>query len=240
MVMMPQQARPGPGWYPDTTSTVSLLRYWDGARWTSQTRLPAEVVPTPGGAPPAAASQTPKPATTGRRWRAVRWGAVATFVLVSAVVGISLARGQQVCSVNAQGEIAFATKGEQCVPKAELAKAQEDLSQDVAASKADAVAAPVSTSLPDLNGIWSDAGGITYVITQGGSDATIEEYIPGLGLTATGIGTVSELGAQFGFTSFDGSTGVAEYSPQGPDVLAGTVTNSTQGTTTQVVLVRVG
>lgn len=96
------------------------------------------------------------------------------------------------------------------------------------------------STLPDLNGQWSETGGITYVITQGGSGATIEEYTPGLGLTATGVGTVTEQGAQFGFQAFNGSTGFADFSLQGLGVLVGTVTNTTLRTTTSVVLTRVG
>lgn len=241
---MPQRALPRPGWYPDTTSSVPLLRYWDGARWTSHTRLPGKVVTAPGGASPTADSPVPRqarlPAPTGRRWVAVKWGAVAAFVLAASVVGITLARGQQVCSVNTQGEILFATKGEQCVPKAELAEAQENLTEDLATAKADAVEAPVPSSLPDLNGQWSAPGGITYVITQGGSDATLEEYTPGLDLTATGVGTVTEQGAQFDFWAFDGSTGFVVYSLQGPDLLVGEVTNTTLNVTIPVVLTRSG
>lgn len=118
---------------------------------------------------------------------------------------------------------------------------QENLSADVAASKESAVEAPVPTGLPDLNGRWSVAsGGITYVITQGGSEATIEEHTPGLGLTAVGVGTVTEWGAQFEFTAFNGTTASGAYSLQEPDLLVGTVTNTTMSWTTQVVLVRTG
>jgi len=241
---MTPQALPRPGWYPDTTSSVPLLRYWDGVRWTSQTRLPGEAVTARSGAPPMAASpvsvQTRTPAPKGRRWLAVKLGAVATFVLATAVVGITLARGQQVCSVNTQGEFIFATRGEQCVPKAELVRAQESLREDVAAPKASAVEAPVPGALPDLNGQWSLTGWITYAITQGWSDSTIEEYTPGLGLTATGVGTVTEQGAQFEFTAFNGSTGFGVYSLQEPGVLIGTVTNTTLNWTMPVVLTRTG
>jgi len=177
-------------------SSVPLLRFWDGARWTSQTRL-VDRDPALGGDKPAPRKK--------RWWQVVKWGAVGAFVLAAAVVGIALARGQQVCSVNTQGEFVFAGKGEQCVPKAELAKAQESLNDELAAPKAEAAAAPVPSTIPDLNGRWAALGGITYVITQGGSEATIEEYIPGFGLTATGIGTVTEQGAQFAFQAFTGS-----------------------------------
>ncbi|WP_414647963.1 DUF2510 domain-containing protein [Cellulomonas sp.] len=55
---MPQQALPRPGWYPGLTSSVPLLRFWDGARWTSQTRL-VDREPGPGGE---------KPAPRKKRW----------------------------------------------------------------------------------------------------------------------------------------------------------------------------
>ena len=180
------------------------------------------------------------PAPKKRRGRTVAWGAVATFVLAAAVVGITLARGQQVCSVNTQGEFTFAAEGEQCVPKAELDEAQKSLKEDTDAAKAIADEAPVPVSLPDLNGEWSMSGGISYVITQGGSEAIIEEYTPGLGLTATGAGTVTHQGAQFEFTAINGTTGIGTYSLQGPGVLVGTVSNTTLGWTVPVMLTRTG
>jgi hypothetical protein len=239
---MTQQASPRPGWYPDTMSSVPLLRYWDGVAWTSRTQLPAAPgPPAPPSSPvPGQAPDPAQPAPKKRRWMAVKWGAVATFVLAAAVVGITLARGQQVCSVNTSGEFIFATRGEECVSKDQLADAQESLRADVAAPKADVVEEPVPGVLPDLNGQWSAAGGITYVITQGGSDATIEEYTPGLGLTATGVGTVTEEGAQFQFTAYNGTTGFGVYALQGPDVLVGTVTNTSLNWTMPVVLTRTG
>ena len=106
---MPQQALPRPGWYPDSTSSVPLLRFWDGARWTSQTRL-VDRDPGPSGEKPTRRKK--------RWWLVVKSGAVGAFVLAAAVIGTALARGQQVCSVNTQGEFVFAAKGEQCVPKA--------------------------------------------------------------------------------------------------------------------------
>jgi hypothetical protein len=75
---------------------------------------------------------------------------------------------------------------------------------------------------------------------QGGSRATIEEYTPGFGLTATGVGTVSDTGARFQFTGFDGSTGIAEYQLQGSDTLSGVVANLTYRVQTPVVLTRIG
>jgi len=165
---------------------------------------------------------------------------VSAFVLVAVVVGVALWRGQVVCSVNTKGEIIFVGKGEQCVSKAELAKAQQTLTDQLATTKADAAAAPVPSTLPDLNGRWSGPYGIAYVITQGGSSATIEEVTPGLGLTATGVGTVTEEGGSFQFKGFNGSTGFATYAPQGPNALSGLVTNQTLGVQTPMLLTRVG
>ncbi|PVU84131.1 hypothetical protein DDP54_09000 [Cellulomonas sp. WB94] len=221
---------PRPGWYPGSTLSVPLLRFWDGARWTPQTRL-VDSDPGGGGA---------KPPRKRRWWQAVKWGAVGAFVLAAAVIGVALARGQQVCSVNTQGEFVFVTKDEQCVPKAELAKAQEGLNGELAAPKAEAAALPVPSTLPDLNGRWAALGGITYVITQGGSNATIEEFVPGFGFTANGVGTVTEQGAQFAFQAFNGSTGYGDYMLREPGVLVGTVTNVTLNAVTSVVLTRVG
>ena len=236
---MPQQAGPRPGWYPDATSSTPLFRYWDGARWTSQTRLRD----AGGFRPPAApvGTSAPKaPPKRGRGWQAVKWGAVAAFVLAASVIGIVLARGQEVCSVSTQGVVVFATKGEQCVPKGELEKAQQGLTNDVAEPKADAAAAPVPPSLPDLNGQWGAAGGITYLITQGGSDATIEEYTPGLGLSATGVGTVRENGAEFWLTAYNGTTPTAQLDLQGANVLAGTVFNPAMNVARPIVMTRSG
>lgn len=233
---MPQPTTTPPGWYPDTQSTVPLLRYWDGSRWTTQTRLP----PTPGGGttPVADTASPPRPR---RWWQAVKWGAVAAFLLATGVVAVALfVNHQQVCSVSTKGEFIFAPAGQQCVTKQVLDEKQQALSQEVAPAKAAAAAAPVPSSLPDLNGQWRGAGNTTYTITQGGSQATIEEYTDGFGLSATGVGTVSEDGAQFQFTAFNGSTGLAQYALAGPDILSGTVTNLTYRTQVPALLTRVG
>lgn len=238
---MPQPTAAPPGWYGDTQSSVPLLRFWDGNRWTKQTRLPdGGGSATPVTAATAGTAGGPTPQPPRRWWQAVKWGAVAAFVLVTAVVGVALWRGQVVCSVNTKGEIVFVGKGEQCVSKTELAKAQQTLTDQLATTKADAAAAPVPTTLPDLNGKWSGPYGITYVITQGGSNATIEEITPGLGLTATGVGTVTQEGGQLQFRAYNGSTGFATYVPQGPNALSSVVTNTTLGTQTPMTLTRVG
>lgn len=237
---MPQPTTTPPGWYPDTQSSVPLLRYWDGSRWTTQTRLPGGDGRDPATSVPTTASA---PATPVRQrwWQAVKWGAVAAFLLATGVVGVALlVNHQQVCSVSTKGEFIFAPRGEQCVTAKELEEKQQVLSQDVAPSKARAAAAPVPSSLPDLNGQWRGTGGTTYTITQGGEQATIEEYTDGFGLSATGVGTVSEEGAQFQFTAFNGSTGLAQYLLTGPDTLSGTVTNLTYRTQMPAVLTRIG
>lgn len=236
---MPQPTAARPGWYRDSQSSLPLLRYWDGTRWTNQTELPAGAASSP--AAPAAAAPTPS-ATPNRPkwWQAVKWGAVAGFLLASAVVVVALLNHQVVCSVNPKGEIAFAGKDGQCVQKQELAQSQQTLTNDVSAPKAEAAAASVPYSLPDLNGQWRAVGGITYLITQGGDQATIEEYTPGLGLTATGIGNVTDQGAQFRFTAYDGSSGTATYALQDANTLSGVVTNNNVGTQIPVVLRRVG
>ncbi|WP_345204481.1 DUF2510 domain-containing protein [Fodinibacter luteus] len=235
--MPPSTATP-PGWYPDTQSSVPLLRYWDGTRWTTQTSLrPADG----GGSPPSAATTASARPPRSRWWQAVKWGAVAAFLLATAVVGVALlVNHQQVCSVSTKGEFTFAAAGEQCVPKQELDEKQQALTQDVAPSKAAASAAPVPPSLPDLNGSWLGAGGSTYTITQGGSQATIEEYTPGLGLTAAGVGTVSDAGARFQLTGYDGSTGFADFQLQGPDTLSGVMANVTYQLQAPAVLTRTG
>lgn len=212
-------------------SSVPLLRFWDGARWTSQTRL-VDRDPGPGGEKPAPRKK--------RWWQVVKWGGRRRIRARGGRRRHRAREGAAGLQREHQGEFVFAGKGEQCVPKAELAKAQASLNDELAAPKAEAAAAPVPSTLPDLNGRWAALGGITYVITQGGSGATIEEYIPGFGLTATGIGTVTEQGAQFAFQAFNGSTGYGEYTLQQPGVLVGTVTNATLSTVTTVVLTRVG
>ncbi len=41
----------GPGWHPDPHAPASLQRYWDGERWTDDSR-PTGYVTQPGGPPP--------------------------------------------------------------------------------------------------------------------------------------------------------------------------------------------
>ena len=94
---------PEPGWYPDKSSSTPLMRYWDGRQWTSETKLPA---------PPEPRKQDERRRS---RWGPIKWGAIATFALVATVIGVSLGRGQQLCSADTAGTLTFATKGETCI-----------------------------------------------------------------------------------------------------------------------------
>lgn len=236
---MARDAAPPPGWYADSSASGPSLRYWDGTRWVVPDVPGGAGTPGRGPAVVAAGPGAKGPRSRGW-WRAVRWGAVGTFVLVAGVVVYVLAQGQQVCQVNMQGEFTFAAEGEQCVARAELAKQQDELAQDVAGTKEEAASAPVVPSVADLNGTWSAAGGVVYVITQGGGVATIEEVSPTYGLTGTGTGTVGDQGASFDFTAFDGSVGYVELTLQGPDTLVGTFVNTTHSTTSPAYLTRTG
>src|SRR5665647_1418753 len=142
MALMPQQALPRPGWYPDSTSSVPLLRFWDGARWTSQTRL-VDRDPGPGGEKPAPRKK--------RWWQVVKWGGRRRLRARGGRRRHRAREGAAGLQREHQGEFVFAGKGEQCVPKAELAKAQASLNDELAAPKAEAAAAPVPSTTPALN-----------------------------------------------------------------------------------------
>ena len=82
-----------PGWHADPEHPTSLQRYWDGERWTDESR-PTGYVTQPAGAPPEAATtgapgfgatppETGGPAAARRRWHTAQ---VATAVAVVVVV----------------------------------------------------------------------------------------------------------------------------------------------------------
>lgn len=49
------------GWYPDPAGDPTLVRYWDGTRWTTETKLMAAPPPPPVATPPAPTPSPPAP-----------------------------------------------------------------------------------------------------------------------------------------------------------------------------------
>ena len=92
-----------PGWHADPDHPTSLQRYWDGERWTDDSR-PTGYVTQPAGAPPAAVPgeestpvfgatppETGGPAAARQRWRAAQIAtAVAVAVVLVALVAVLL------------------------------------------------------------------------------------------------------------------------------------------------------
>lgn len=98
-----------PGWHPDPEQPTTLLRWWDGERWTGRSR-PTGYVTQPAGPEPVAASppggsptpvfgaappETGGPEAARRRLRigrlAVLVGAAVVVVAVLVVVAVALA-----------------------------------------------------------------------------------------------------------------------------------------------------
>lgn len=215
-----------PGWYPDQNSSTPLLRYWDGRQWTSDTKLPA---------PP----EPPQPEGRRRyRSRPIKYGAIAAFVLVAVVIGIALSRGQQLCSANTAGTLTFATKGEGCISTSKQAELEANASEDKAALTANNEPGVTAGA---FDGVWtSTSSGSTYRITQIGDQATVEEFTLGIGLTATGTGTIDGEVATFDFVAGNGTNGTAQYTLIDPNSLAGTISNNQLGTQQFDTLVRTG
>lgn len=86
-----------PGWYPDPFSGAGFLRWWDGTRWGTQTRLadvPPETAPAglvPPSAAPAPGRHSPLAAPTAAAYPVASWGVrLAGFLLDLLVMSVVL------------------------------------------------------------------------------------------------------------------------------------------------------
>ncbi len=85
-----------PGWYQDPFSAAGFLRWWDGARWTTQTRLaepsstlpPGAPVPAPppGTVPPAGVPSWPVAGPPQPAFPVASWGLRVAGYLVDALI----------------------------------------------------------------------------------------------------------------------------------------------------------
>ena len=86
-----------PGWYPDPFSGSGFLRWWDGTRWGTQTRLAdappesAPAGPAPQPAAPVAGGQPPFAAPSGAAYPVASWGLrLAGFLLDLLIMSVVL------------------------------------------------------------------------------------------------------------------------------------------------------
>lgn len=234
------QATP-PGWYPDPVGRDGDQRYWDGQQWTQHVHPPN----TPTAQPATTAAQAPAGDSRRRRtWfgQTIKWGALGGFLLIVAVVVVAIVSGQQIDTVNPRtGEIRFYTAGE-AAPAAEVADDIEEQQEQVEA-RVEQLEADVrdegrtDANVADFGGTWIGANGLTYVINQFGDAAVIEEQSP-FGISAYGEGTVFGDVAEFQYTAYDGSVGVAELALVSPDRLSGAFHSFTYGVSTPAEMTR--
>lgn len=135
--------------------------------------------------------------------------AVGTFVVLTVVVSVTMAGGRDVCKVDFAGSIEFC---EEEVTPEQIIAAQTETEKRLDTLESEAVASAQDAQEPatvNLSGQWQANNGLTYVITQYGSEAVIAEYTA-YGITATGYGTVDSRGfVDFQYQAVDGSVGTA-------------------------------
>lgn len=220
---------PPAGWLPDPMGQPGTLRYWDGARWTQRV---AHVGVGP--APVAAPHGRPKRRST------IKWSALAAFVLVVVVVAFALSRGQEVKRVSADGSIEFYSSGDRAAAEPEVVRESIEAQQpEVDAQVADLAAAAQQSGandaqVADFGGTWIGANGLTYVISQFGDAAVIEERTA-FGTSAYGEGTVRGGRAQFFFVAFDGTQGQADLTLVNESRIEGTFLNFAFGSSPAVL-----
>lgn len=223
------------GWYPDPVAgDPTLLRYWDGAAWTTHTARVGAATPTPGTTPTPTTPATNERAR--RRWLVpVKWGALGAFALAAIVVGVALASGQQVKEVDpSSGKITFYSSDR--TVDADVARAEIEGSQDEIDERLDELESDVRSAAPadpavdvaDFGGTWTGSNGLTYQIDQYGDLAVIQELSP-FGVSAYGEGTIVGGSALFTFTAYDGTIGEAALSMVDADTITGEFVNYTWG-----------
>ncbi|MEM7326319.1 MAG: hypothetical protein AAF531_24755 [Actinomycetota bacterium] len=192
--------------------------------------------------PPPPQAQTPQRSSPGCLG-GVKWGALGAFLLAAVALAYGIGRGQDVRSVDpTSGRIEFySTGGEDGTDIAQIEARQGELSnrletlEQQARTGADQGSVPATTA--DFTGTWSGANGLTYVITQFGTMAVIEERSV-YGTTATGEGTVFGDTAEFTYVAYDGSFGRALLTLVSDAEITGTFFNDTYGLSSPAFMTR--
>ena len=167
------------------------------------------------GAEQAQAAPRPLEPPRRRRGQAIKWGALGTFLLVAVVVAVALLSGQEVKKISPSGSIEFYSRGDRAAAEPEvveesIAAQQNQIDAEVEQLESNAQEVGVDNpGLANFDGTWIGANGLTYVISQFGDAAVIEERTE-FGTSAYGEGMVDDGRAVFFFTAFDGSQGEAE------------------------------
>lgn len=230
----------GPNSLPQTWTdpATGYSYYWDGNQWVPHEQPQPADQPSPrdgnangsnGGA-------------SGLKWFVSIAGVIIAFV----ALGYAMSRGQDIERIDASsGEVSFYPGGGQ-----ESAASSEDISDiedsqaaidrrveqlEAAAAQEGASADP--TGVADFTGTWSATNGFTYVISQFGDAAVIQEQSL-YGTTAYGEGTIDESQASFNFTAFDGSFGTASLQLTGTNQIQASFFNATYGTSSTLFMTR--
>ncbi len=167
-------------------------------------------------------------ARPAKRFRTIRWSAVAIFLLGTVVITVTLASGQDLRSLDMFGakfEFSSATAAEK-LDSDTIEESQPDVENQVRELEARAQEGSDASPAPsvDLTGTWTDSDGSEYLIQQFGSEAVFQENSP-YGVTAYGIGSVSSGAFSFDYEVIDGSFGTAQLTIVDSRTLEGTFTN---------------
>ncbi len=201
-----------------TDPATGVVHQWDGYQWVPQGAAPAPSW-TRHGTPPAKAGSA-----NTRQPRHRRGGGLKLLVALAAIafaatgLAAGLLNGQDVSGVNpATGEVSFYPGGGNEAQASETDIAAIESNQGEIEDRLDTLEqnarneggqAPAPDVL-NIGGVWSGSNGFTYVISQFGELAVLEEQ-GFYGTTAYGEGQVFATGASFTYGAYDGSFGRAE------------------------------
>ncbi|MBI5056724.1 MAG: hypothetical protein HZB61_08930 [Nitrospirae bacterium] len=131
----------------------------------------------------------------------------------------------------------------QSIPKAELAKRQEELKRELSQTETrmETAVPPAQPNyeLSNISGIWQAAGGISYTIQQSGNMIALQEMNVVYGVTAVGQGSLSGQSVNVAYNTIVGTTGrlILEISKDGRQ-LTGSYSDAVTGISGPVTLYR--